>query len=915
MIRPRQLVFRGRVMAQGLLVRRALIGEEHARQRVLEQVREGVQVHEISAGYLVRWPEPRAVRAEELPGGIVVSRSDLWLALPLRDDEVKSLAPASGSFVHAEGGRVHVVLPSELRGVDLADWIDVGPLEVLDVEPVVKQGGFPVASGPRVAADEAPNNAREALGAALPPNSREVQRLIDALAESKPQAGRAAGTIDALGGRTPGVMDSVATWLARVLGPSSSRALVSGSNAAGSPVTVSTSASRSSEPGRLHKLLARWVGASPLSALIGHRQARYVEKTLRMFEQGRFDEALRHAIPFSSIPGAVSPPSMRVPSPRAELRLTAATRGLPQSSLNLGDSLYDRFRRLYREAARALESDGRIEEAAYVLFDLLGDNDKGIALLERHERYGLAARMAEGKGMPPGQVIRLWFLAKDPAAAVRVARRTGAFADAISRLEAKHPDLADRLRVLWADRLASAGDFVAAIDAVWPVTSARRLAHRWIDLAIEFGGPPAMRMLPRKLELRIDEPSAVSEVGREISALLDRDDDDARVLRSQLGQAWLEMKQPWPPVARGLGRALARRLCDDGHHRQFDPVARKFVDALRDPLLSLDSPMVRMPTSNETTGVHASRFTRHERGLHRISDAARLANGRLLVAMGDAGVRVVDARGKVLRRYEHPAQRLVVSDTGTRAIGVFTRGAVHTLTRFDLVTGRAERWCDANFVSYVDSYDGATWFVATEDALTAVDAQSPGFDALWRVGQIRDPIVALARDPQHVVLVVHRDEASLMEVWRYELTDKGPVLRERSDLALPRQGELMSFEASAAPSGRAVMRVDYPSATEWKPDVVAFGPSKTTLQANDPPAGTYVTSSDRNFLWITTAEDVQLRLLAPGSLSAFRGKTVRLEGSTHSRVRVEGERLLVCDDLGRIVHLNHELRVLDYWLV
>ena len=79
---------------------------------------------------------------------------------------------------------------------------------------------------------------------------------------------------------------------------------------------------------------------------------------------------------------------------------------------------------------------------------------------------------------------------------------TDSLPDAVARLEASHKDAAKMLRMLWADELASAGHYVAAVDAAWPVEEARSLTYAWIDRAIEVGGPAGARMLARKLRVR-----------------------------------------------------------------------------------------------------------------------------------------------------------------------------------------------------------------------------------------------------------------------------------------------------------------------------------------------------------------------------------------------------------------------------
>src|SRR5690606_27242115 len=101
----------------------------------------------------------------------------------------------------------------------------------------------------------------------------------------------------------------------------------------------------------------------------------------------------------------------------------------------------------------------------FVLAELLMANEEAVSFLERHGRFGLAAELAEARKLAPGLVVRQWLLAGDRERAVRLAIRHGAFADAIARLERDHRALALQLRALWADRLATAGDFVGAVDA------------------------------------------------------------------------------------------------------------------------------------------------------------------------------------------------------------------------------------------------------------------------------------------------------------------------------------------------------------------------------------------------------------------------------------------------------------------
>ena len=75
---------------------------------------------------------------------------------------------------------------------------------------------------------------------------------------------------------------------------------------------------------------------------------------------------------------------------------------------------------------------------------------------------------AEDRKLPPGLIIRLWFLAGEKERALLVARQTGAFADAVERLACTDVAQARALRRAWAEMLASAGHLSGAVEVERP---------------------------------------------------------------------------------------------------------------------------------------------------------------------------------------------------------------------------------------------------------------------------------------------------------------------------------------------------------------------------------------------------------------------------------------------------------------
>src|SRR5262249_5527574 len=150
-------------------------------------------------------------------------------------------------------------------------------------------------------------------------------------------------------------------------------------------------------------------------------------------------EGLRHAIPLEAAKQILERPpprplSWRLPTPRSELTISPV-RVPPGPSIGLAADLFAPLRGLYRRTFEHADPQGRHEEAAFVLAELLQADEEAVAYLERNGELRRAAELAEARNCAPGLVVRAWFLAGDRDRAVRVARQRGAFHDAIARLE------------------------------------------------------------------------------------------------------------------------------------------------------------------------------------------------------------------------------------------------------------------------------------------------------------------------------------------------------------------------------------------------------------------------------------------------------------------------------------------------
>lgn len=914
---PRRFVHRGVVEAAGVLVDEALAGPGEARRRVVAAWEPGASVHRVGAAILVRFAAPRYLDCARAPGLPLVRAGrgpDAPLAsAPLAADELAALAPPPGAVVLVRAGAVTAVVPAEAQREDPATYLDVAAFAVVRPEPL---GAPPPA--PRLVAVPTNVAPRALLGVGAAPAAQSgVAAALAALAAGGAPPAGAGGP----GPARAGALGALARAFAASLGALLGLLLRRGATPPALPASTASAAARGlaaapTEPAgpslrerlaaRLSSLLADLLVRSRLAHLVGRRQAEYLERLLDMLDRGDLDAALRHAIPLRNPDGtdsAPSAPALGVPTPRSDLAISLGTRG-PRTAMAAATDFYAHLRARYRALFEKLEGEGRFDEAAFVLAELLQEATEAVSFLERHGRLRLAAELAEARSLPPGLQVRQWFLAGDAARAVRIARRHGAFADALARLD-RHEG-APALRALWAETLAEAGDFAAAVDAIWPVETARPLAAAWIDRAVAQGGASGARMLVRKL---LVVPGAFAEVRALALALLAEEGPRAAGDRRAFADALVVPAST--PETRALARPTLRALVGDAA-RSADPgvkrLVARLVDHAGDPALRADLPgwpAVVRPRLAEVTRARRLSLGAADTGATPIRDAAYLPTGRLVVALDEAGVRVLGRDGRPLFHLDQPARRLVLSDRGDRALAVAPRGRdTLRLSRLDLVGRRSEGWCDAQLDVFADDFDGATWVVSRGDRLLLIDTLEPRFSALAEL-EPGGQVTVVGRSIASCTVVVSGPHALATRV-RYELP--AWFLRSR------RPGDLESavgpLHAVAAASGVAAAYLAQTVGEGAAPPLLIFAregfePRRVELPW---PAGARPLAVGAGPGWVAaavlTAAGVEVRLVDEEQL--VPRCVIELGGAVHVVLRLTAETLTVADDRGRVLVMELE---------
>lgn len=758
---PRQLAHRGTVQATGLWMEQAWVPPAQARRRALDLWEPGARLYGFPEGLLLLWASPRPIDARRSLGAPLVKQGPWFCAAPLAEDELRALRGPPGAVVLVRAGLAVLLSLEEGAWLDPAAWLALDPL-VHALKPLARPPAPPVLPPAAPAL-----RLRTQLGLEQAEVAQQRQQLAQALrrAQEDPPAPLPAEKQEEAApvAQAPGWWRSLERWI-------SSRA----PTPEGSP--RSAPAPSTSEPRALVRVrrprqreaslglwarLRRWWGqtAQPprrdqaWELALGQQQSRFLQETLDLFQQGELREALLRAIPLSSEGG----PTQRAPgrgtplAPRSELSISPKRGG---SGGSVVTPLYERLRQAYREAQRRLVEEGRIEEAAFILLELLGEDEEGLQLLEQHERWEMALEVAQARHFPPGHQAWLCLRADRWGAALELARRFGCFADVSARLRLQAASASDatpwtemdhKWRLLWAHTLAQGGDFARAVALAWELEEGRRLALAWNERLVALGGEAGGRALARKLQVS-SQPYA--QQAWEGAWALVRSPDPQR-LSEQRGflEGVLagphELVRPLLEVAPRLALQNAART----GQAQDAALWRRSLRACPDKLLVADMEGVQLSSRAPWGPAHEPRiYAAHDAGTLEPYAVVRGAGEVFLLALGEAGMLLVDAQGQELARFPQAATWLVGSTAGTRALALTRRGELHQIHVVDLEARTCRPWCRMRLSAWAPLFDGMLWLVAQEDAVLALDAlalREPAL-ALWRAPQLGGQVQRLA---------------------------------------------------------------------------------------------------------------------------------------------------------------------------
>lgn len=903
-------VWRGLQAVAGLWLPAELLSAQQRSERLLRWWAPGCRAwrfeHGPARGDLLRFEAERALQCEQA-GGTPLCRIGAHglYAGPLSAGEREGLAPAD----------VRLVLGGQLLALETADAEALDPSLAIDLDDYALHDTFVCDRAvPKLAPDKLRGkSARAVFGDRVAPPSAERDRFLGALLDCGRNAGRESGT--GVGERLTGARDNAAAWLLRMfpglldagagMGPGGAGQGRPGANPSAPRGGVAARA-QSARPQRWRAALARMAAASGAARLIGLRQGAYLRRLLEQFDHGDVMEALRHALPLDGEAMRSLGQAFGTPQRRQNLELSAR-RGAG-ASMGVGDGIRDLLRQRYRQAFERLDRQGQVDEAAFVLAELLNARQEALDYLLKHQRAAQAAELALGWDMPADTIIRLLMLAGDRERAVLVARRDNAFAAAVALLEAQGNAGKDalRLRREWGLALAAQGRWLEAVDVVWADPDAHEQAGRWL-LAAEAGGAElSARALVRRAALL---PDTLEHYAARIAELSDLDAPAGP--REALGLALAGCKGGNPALARIAASALPALAADRAGGA--NALERAQLDSIRrlaaDPWLSADLPDWGLPPTPPVQPLWERRAALAAAmdagsGVQAPQDLVALGEGRWLAAFGEAGAAIYDAAGRCLRRYAVPAHRLVIGDSGEVALALAKRDSVWRIARLDLTRHEILDLGAMPLQFFADRFDGIAWSVVSGQRIVLLDASSAALNVLWSVGDLGGEVVQ-ARFLRHDELFLVAGNGATT-VWHYR-SHPNRALVSREPVEVPAHGGLLLDPHRTVSELAAVANEDGGVRFSFR-----FGDRACAIDLDAPEPGSGECESSlipltRGFvLMLHGAYRMRVYLIRRGNDAAARCVATVDWPQARLRAREQADRLVLFDDAGRAMAIGME---------
>jgi len=357
-----------------------------------------------------------------------------------------------------------------------------------------------------------------------------------------------------------------------------------------------------------------------------------------------------------------------------------------------------------------------------------------------------------------------------------------------------------------------------------------------------------------------------------------------------------------------LIKPVARKILADGFGRLPVQNFRQIIEFSGDYALRTDLPKLSKIAAEKIETLIVE-IAENDCGAADVFDACLLPDGKIAVALGESGVKILSQKGKQIAHFDQPTHKFVVSDFGTKAIGIASRGETFRLTKFDFLNRQANYWCDASFQTFAPTYDGNLWFISSKDGIYAIDANAKDFEAIWSVPEVGF-VYEISRPKAKLMLLVNIAGKGF-EKWWYDLPSF--TLRSRNQQKgwyETNNEQQFLVDVSSFVAHSIVLKQEFDAQDKIKFEVEIFD-YETHLTTIEFPLGAIVKRPqivEKTYVLIEEKENetiVSLYEIPKTQIAIFR-----LKNSKRTSVKLDDKNLTIADECGRVIIFDHKEKIL-----
>ncbi|WP_368910503.1 bpX6 domain-containing protein [Proteus vulgaris] len=708
------------------------------------------RIYRFEQGDVLCFAENKTLDCSSIEGWPLIRYGRLYSTAPLDDDELKKLPYADLALVRS--GVVTTLLFSQAEPLSLADYLDIKEIHFEETDNYASLYEIK----PQALSEE--KNIRTIIGDNIPPADDKQKQFIKTVFEN------ASSSSQTQEPHEKASLSLTQKIINNFLTPQNREAMYSSSK---------TTSQLSRWQHWLNKLSIK----SGLASMMSKQQANYINKMMKMFEDGNVDQALRHGIPLSKHQeNQETTPSPYLGRLKGRNKLEISDNQQGRKSLYFGDELQNYLKQLYRQQFIKLDKAGRNEEALFVLAELLQEKEEALDYLESFQRYQQAAELARLWAMPPAYIIRLYCLAGDIDSAVIYARLHNAFSYVVLQLQEKHPDIADKMREEWAEYLVDCEDYLQAIDIIWQLNNeiSRNKAKHWLEIAYQAGGELSLRSIVKSIFLLPDTVHLYQDDIKKVC-----NDPLATIQRAILVRELLALPKQTKLTEQLINQLIRPIIVDQyGAHSVLErKEISQFIHKSTNKLFKVDIPQSDIPEPkcySLDAQNHFISATIPEQGLYAIYDVVALNDHQYLIALGESGVLLTDKAGKQLWHQLTPTYHIVIAENNQSALLLAPRGDYFQISSLAITTQFIQELGTLKCTVFTRNFDGVFWTIAIHNAVHVVDTKND-FKIVWNVDSLNGDIIELLRHNGAEYWLINSEPN---ERWSYTLPNRWLTQRE-----------------------------------------------------------------------------------------------------------------------------------------